>query len=281
MSFVENLRARKVFNPVAQPRSTDNGVGDVLSSVRPFINGMRNSAKQDFMEVENFRNPDRLRQSFKPMPGAPGDPNMAPAPSIIPPWIQPRQSMMPQNAIYQPPLNEREGALTAKDKIDFGLKKRALDQNERIGDEKLAIGRDAQDLKEIKNQQIYSTTIAKMEQASHLAESKMALLETQLRGNQNNMQLRAMLDQAKMEATAAANRLDAARKDAQFEDARKSNELERDLMRQDLAEHGLTTEETQITDADGKVTQGRRRIIQKGKPGSTTGKPNDPAGIRR
>jgi hypothetical protein len=273
MAFLDRLREQAILAPSANPVAPMGAVGGddiagILSSIEPFINRMKNRNLEDLRTQASIINPNlpirpnRIGNIF--------DPNA----------MQGQEQSAPQNVVFQPSMTDFQRA-------NLGLEERKLAQSGRLGEERLGLDRarvgiqsEAQQLNELKNQQIYETKIKDMERKAEEAESKMAFAERQLQSNENNRMMQDQFRRAQLDALNARNELALAQKESEFAATNKIAQERLEAYKKAIEDAGyLLTEET-ISEDEDTGAQKRTRIVKKGQPPAED-KKKDPLGLRK
>lgn len=280
MGFLDRLRAQSAppqemmntsrMMPLQYGTSNNGGsdISGILSSIEPFINRMRNRDLDDLRASNAIMNPsirpDRLRQVF--------DPNM-------------QQQEQPQNVVFQPSMTDFQRAQLGLQERQLGqaghLESRKLDQSERFGQEKLGIQGAAQELNELKNEQIYDTKLKEIQRKSEEAENRLKFAERQLQSNENNLMAQDQFKRAQMDAINARHSLDLAQKDSQFAATNDVAQKKLAAYVKAIEDAGYLIQEDELSTDPTTGAQKRIRITKKGEPTKPVDKKNDPAEIRK
>lgn len=204
MGFLDELRARNGATGLTY--AGDPGMGstsspsDVLNSIMPAFNQIRNRNVQDFKDKAQFSSDlglrqERMRSLFAPEPQQGG-------------------------VVYQPPPSEinNNRLISPFQAAGLELDKQKLAEQKRTGSDKLALDQQKFGLEKEKSDQIYQTKQDEMTRKVDDANNKLKLAYDQLAQKGNDASATANFKQAQLDALTARHELEMAQKDKDREE---------------------------------------------------------------
>lgn len=227
-----------------QPGNQDSS-GEALD----LLNKVKDREMRDFKDKSQFMSDmsikqDRMRRHFDPMLGQapPSENNQMNA-----------QNPQGMNVV----LGRDPNAMTGYEKGQLGIRQQGVNLNRdrlassnRLGEEKLGVEKDKQQLAEEKNTNIRDTKMADIERKTNEANSKLELaqkaLEAKTKAGEDTLQAHKDLAAAVEER----HKLEMQQKDTQFNETKKMHEAQIKKMEED-AKRAENTETTTEVDASG------------------------------
>lgn len=196
MGFLDNLRMSSIFQP-----------GALSGMFPPVQRRMEILPTQE--GLTQFDRPDGMYPDINFQPPTPR------LNQIAGQVAQPEQQ--PMNTVFQQDITPYQAA-------SLKLEKERINQTGQLGTERLNIQQQAQQLNELKNQQIYETKLIETERKVTDSENRLKLAYDQLAARQGDAKAQLEFRESQVAAINARHALDIARKDYALEEQKRVNE---------------------------------------------------------